>query len=1007
MKNKIILSALLILLSVGLYPVYYGKNKVQKKKVEWSVLETMHFDIYFKKDSEEFGRIAALMSEEAYYYLKQDFKEPIRYRIPIIFYESHSEFETTNIIYPLLSEGVGGFTEYEKNRVVVPFDGSYRKLEEVLVHELTHAYVKAVSHGGLMGAGAGLPFWFSEGLPEFESIGGKDNYNNMFIIDMILNDGLYPINQIGGYYAYRMGEAFLTWISEVYGRDMVMKFFHSARIARDPDASTQKTFGMKFEELEQRWEMGLKRKYYPLIGEYKMPFEVLEKQTNHEKTGSNMNYAPRFSPNGQDFLYFANISYRTGIWQGSLIDLDEEKLMVEGETTGALQEFHFLRNNVAWLDEQRFALVAKSTFGDKLYIRNIETGRMEQEYEFPTLDNVYEFDYSPANGKFVLSGQKEMATDLYIFDPSSGTLDQITDDRFDDGSPRWSPDGTLIAFYSERTKRDSTHADSSHVFYNLGRDIFLYNTREELFYQVTNDNWENHSPFWNSDGEKLLFVSEKDYIANFDIIELETGRRAKVTKTLCGVFTGDLSPSDEYLAFSCFYNNGWDVYTLSNPLQDLAFYDYHQPVQVGIRNDFYQRFDIDRYELYGKRDRKFKRESRPISNRNVTTIDLTDIGERDSLAKQHNLAIDERPDTVSVIPELRPFRLKWSLDRFWGGMAYSSSYGALGYFQFSMSDLMGDHALGVQLSLAGDLDDSSAGVMYYYLPHRIDLGVGGFYYNTETIYLDYWYDRQHSRYADAKIVERDFGLETVISYPFNKFWRLDFTNSLSKWERDRYAWDYDPTIEESADGEWELVDTKEAAVYSVGIDLAQDNTLWSNTGPISGWRGAISLDKSLSKDDEYFVAYGDLRSYLLFNKRYAFAFRFLGGASTGKDPRVFSVRGYNGVRGVRDDIDGDRKFLGSIELRYPLIEYFQINFPLPIVLQQLRGSIFYDFGSVWFDEDGYHGIVDDELQDLKMGYGFGPRWLLGWFVFKLDIAWETDLNNSSKPTYYLWLAPDF
>jgi len=52
-------------------------------------------------------------------------------------------------------------------------------------------------------------------------------------------------------------------------------------------------------------------------------------------------------------------------------------------------------------------------------------------------------------------------------------------------------------------------------------------------------------------------------------------------------------------------------------------------------------------------------------------------------------------------------------------------------------------------------------------------------------------------------------------------------------------------------------------------------------------------------------------------------------------------------------------------------------------------------------------VIDGKLNDIKLGYGFGPRLNLGYFVLKFDIAWLTDLSKISKPMYYLSLSEDF
>ena len=75
LKHYLTLSLLILVTFVQAY--YFGQNKVNAKIEEWSTIQTMHFDIYFPQGEDEFGKLAALMAEESYYYLKEQLKFPI------------------------------------------------------------------------------------------------------------------------------------------------------------------------------------------------------------------------------------------------------------------------------------------------------------------------------------------------------------------------------------------------------------------------------------------------------------------------------------------------------------------------------------------------------------------------------------------------------------------------------------------------------------------------------------------------------------------------------------------------------------------------------------------------------------------------------------------------------------------------------------------------------------------------------------------------------------------
>lgn len=978
-----ILSLLLIALTT--LNGQFGKNKVQVERSEWNIISTLHFDIYYPKGADDFGKTVALMAEEAYYYLQEAFQVPLQQRVPIIFYESHLEFQVTNIIYPLLTVGVGGFTESLRNRVVIPYDGSYKKLEEVLIHELTHAYVNLLDNefqGGRIFniQQMRLPFWFDEGLPEYFAVGGEDNYNNMFVMDMVLNSSLQRLETVGGFNAYRLGESFLTYIDEVYGRDYVMRLFYAAKTSGTMDSASQRVFGMSFEDMQKRWHNYLFRKYTPYLNTRNIPYEMYNKRTDHVKDNSYFNFAPRFAPDGNSYLYLSNRNQRMSIWRGMTIDIFEDQLILRGETTGKFEQFHFLRSNISWFpDSQHFAFVAKTKVGDVIYVMDVQSKEVTYSYEMFDFDAVYEIDICPQGNMIVFAGQKEFKNNIYYMDLDTNEIETITNDSYYDHQPRWSNDGNKIVFTSERKEKIESKYD--HIFNRLTNQIYYFDINEDRFYQVTDDEFNNHSPMWDSTGTKILFISEEDNISNYHVIDLLKGVRAVMTQVLTGVFGGHLNYKNDLLIIPVYYSNGWNIYTHRNPLDNLNYISYKKPQMTFMDEDFDDQFQLYRYRYYGYKEDFFS-----INDEDVEPDELTYLS---STASQN---LHPKPNVVNE-PKIEPYKVRFHLDRLWGGAAYSSTYGTIGNLQLGFSDMMGDHTIGVQFGLKGELKYSDLIFSYLYLPRRIDYGLGIFNLNDDYIL----YYPQTEEYISVR--ERDAGLYSLIRYPLNRFWRIDLENYVYRHQQYLEIWD-------GRSDNWQELYDETGYVYSPQLRLVHDNVLFAYTGPISGWRGFLAFNKSFSRTyDEFFTIRSDIRSYTLFSKNYSFVTRLNLGKSRGENPQKFRIDGYYGVRGLTELKRGRNKAVGTLELRFPFIDRINMQFPLPMSLKNIRGSIFTDIGAVW--DDSFRGMKDGVLEDLVIGFGMGPRINLGFLVMKLDIAWNSDLTSAGRPTYYLSINEEF
>lgn len=148
----------------------FGQNKVQYKDYTWYYIQTRHFDIYFSQEGSRITEFAAKAAEDALASIEEKLNFRINNRITIILYNSQNDFQETNVTDEYLTEGIGGFTELFKNRVVVPFTGNYKAFRHVIHHELVHAVINDLFYGGSVqnlisnNITIRVPLWFNEAL---------------------------------------------------------------------------------------------------------------------------------------------------------------------------------------------------------------------------------------------------------------------------------------------------------------------------------------------------------------------------------------------------------------------------------------------------------------------------------------------------------------------------------------------------------------------------------------------------------------------------------------------------------------------------------------------------------------------------------------------------------------------------------------------------------------------------------------------------------------------------
>ncbi|MBA7610176.1 MAG: hypothetical protein GH143_07880 [Calditrichaeota bacterium] len=511
---------------------FWAWNLRTHPELDWQVITTKHFNIYYHQGLEEVARRGAAIAEQVY--------QPIMDQLQV------ADFGRTDMIFTAEDEIMNGFAMPSnqifiwayQNDAVGWFTGSEKWLKTVIAHEFQHV---VLMNGVKTWLGTlnllMVPGWFIEGVAEYYTerwrVGRSDS-------DLKIHTYMNRMDRLDSHDA---GYAKVLYLADKYGDSTIVKLVHYRDELKIGDRKLlalpyffkrafKKVTGQTVAQFNEEWRRAMNTYYYSYRGQKEGVDEVGEPVVI-PKLSSIRGLA--ISPDSSLVAVVGRAGKDMRDWSLYTVSTDSTHRRVElhyGQFSG----------NPAWSPDGKTIAISeyhRGRHGSLLWdIRLIDVERRKARW---LTSNARAADpaWSP-DGRYILyAAHPGMATNLYITDPAGENITRLTafegDVQLQD--PQWSPDGSQIVFAVQEEDGDV--------------DIAVVGANGKGYRKLTSDPGEDLAPLWSVDGQWIIFTSFRNSTPNLYRIPAAGGEMIPMTDVAEGIYTTQIMPgSGEVVAMT-------------------------------------------------------------------------------------------------------------------------------------------------------------------------------------------------------------------------------------------------------------------------------------------------------------------------------------------------------------------------------------------------------------------------------------------------------------------------
>jgi len=198
--------------------------------------------------------------------------------------------------------------------------------------------------------------------------------------------------------------------------------------------------------------------------------------------GEHADGLPRFSPDGGTVAFLSDRDETRAVWLLPMDGGEPERLT---DRDGRILDFD-------WAPDGRAIVVCRQALTERERLER--DGKSDEAARLPHYRHVTRLFYK-LDGEGFRSPER---AHLHVVRVANGRSKQVTEGRFDDVSPRYSPDGDRIAFLSNRMPDPDLDIDN--------QDVYTVRPDGTGLRKVTRERGPAQCPVWAPDGRRIYYV---------------------------------------------------------------------------------------------------------------------------------------------------------------------------------------------------------------------------------------------------------------------------------------------------------------------------------------------------------------------------------------------------------------------------------------------------------------------------------------------------------------------